>query len=143
MIGACLFAWCLGTSFHAGETRVVATQDVYNKTGATNRLIIGESTWLIGGYAYHPDTKDAVFVGTLPVRINLFGPRGPRVWLDGGAIVGTSPMPRRGTRANWIARVQVNVSQRVALEVVHISNGNLGNVPNPAIDSVGLSFRLK
>ena len=139
MFGACLFVWCLGTAVVPNDIRLVATQDVYHKAGATNRLIVGESSWLIGGYAYQPDTKDALFAGSLPLRINLFG---PRLRIDGGAIIATSPMPRRGTPANWIARVHVNVSQRFALEVVHISNANLGAV-NPAIDSVGFSIRLK
>jgi hypothetical protein len=140
MISLCFVAWCLGNAVQSPTIRMIATQDVYHKGGVTNRLIAVESPWLIGGYVHQPDTEDAVFGGVLPVRIHLFG---PRAWVGGGAIVATSDMPRRGTHTNWFARVQVNVTRRIALEIVHVSNGGLKNVANPAIDSLGLSVRLR
>ena len=140
VIGACLLLWCLGDVARPTAIRAIGTQDVYHNGGTTNRLLLIEDRWLFGGYAYQPDSTDAIFAGGFPLQINLLG---PRVSLAGGALVATASMPRLGTNANWIARAQVSLTKRVALEIVHISNGGINDIANPAIDSIGLSVRLK
>jgi hypothetical protein len=65
------------------------------------------------------------------------------VKFEGGAVAATGELPRRGTLANWLARVQVRVTDVFSLEIVHLSNGGPRNIVNPAIDSIGFSMRLK
>lgn len=142
IMGACLVLWCIGTAVISpqGELRLVATQDVYNKERGTRTLVMGETAWVAGGYVYQSDTTDAVFINTRLLKLQIFT---PRVHIDAGGLVATSPMPRRGTRLNWLARAQVHISKQVAIEFVHVSNGGMKGVRNPAIDSLGLSIRLR
>jgi hypothetical protein len=140
MLQACLVLWCLSGPVDRDQIRIVTTQDVYHNAGVSNRVVAVEGQWLIGGYVHQPDSEDAIFAGVLPLRINLLG---ERVLFDGGAILASSDVPRRGTHANWIARVQVQLTQLLAFEVVHVSNGGIRNIANPAVDSVGLSVRVR
>lgn len=80
-----------------------------------------------------------VFVGAVPLRIQFH----PRVTLEGGGVVATGELPRRGTLANWLARVHVRLTDALGFEIVHLSNGGPRNIANPAIDSIGLSMRLR
>jgi hypothetical protein len=139
MLNLCFMMWCLGAEARPDHIRLMTTQDVYHNAGIVNRLVAMEGYWLIGGYIHEPDSRDAAFVGTIPLRVRLH----PRVSFDGGAIVGTGEMPRRGTLVNWLARVQLRLTDVVAFEILHVSNGSPRNIANPAIDSIGVSFRLK
>lgn len=139
MLHLCFVMWCLGADARPDHIRLMTTQDVYHNAGVENRLVAVEGHWLIGGYIQEPDSRDAAFVGTIPLRVRLHS----RVSFDGGAIVGTGEMPRRGTLVNWLARVQVRLTDVVAFEILHVSNGGPRNIANPAIDSIGVSIRLK
>jgi len=139
MINLCLVLWCLGGEPAPQHIRLVTTQDVYHNAGAENRMVAVEGHWLIGGYVFQPDSRDVIFSGVVPVRIQLH----PRVVLNGGAIAGTGVLPRRGTLVNWLARAQLQLTDVVALEIVHVSNGGPRKIANPAIDSIGVSIRLK
>lgn len=139
MFGICLVIWCVGNAPLPTETRLTATQDVYNKETGTRTLVMAESAGLFGGYIYQNDTRDAVFVGGLPLHIQIT----PSVHLSAGALAASSPMPRRGTYLNFIAKAQFNINEHLAIEFVHMSNAGVGGRPNPAIDSVGVSFKLK
>jgi hypothetical protein len=139
MMSLCFAIWCLGADARPEVIRLMTTQDVYNNGGVENRVVAVEGHWLIGGYVFQPDNRDAIFAGAVSARLQPH----PRLSLEGGAIVGTTALPRRGTRLNWLARVQVRLTGVVAFEFLHISNGGPRDVANPAIDSIGVSFRLR
>jgi hypothetical protein len=139
LLSACFALWCLGTDLPPDPVRVIATQDVYANAGVENRLIAVSGHWMIGGFVHQPDTRDVVVMGITPVRIQLH----PRMLLEGGGLLATGELPRRGTIVNWLARVQLRITRRLAFEVVHVSNGGPKNIPNPAIDSVGFSMLVK
>jgi hypothetical protein len=140
LVHACLVIWCLGGSPQpAPPITVMTTQDVYHNAGVENRLVAVSGHWLIGGYVHQPDSRDVIFAGIVPLRIQLHR----RVTLEGGGIVATGELPRRGTIVNWLARAQLRVNDVVAFEVVHLSNGGPRNIANPAIDSIGVSLRLR
>jgi hypothetical protein len=130
--GACLLIWCLGA--HTPEPRrVVVAQDTYRKGGETARVLLAESRGLMAGWVFQPSIRDAALVGWWLLRLHL-----GRLSADGGAVMGTAPFPRRGTRANWAARFRLNVTRTLGLEYVHFSNSGAGR-PNPSLDSFGLS----
>lgn len=139
LLHACFVLWCLGAQASPDPIRLTTTQDVFHNAGVDNRLVAVSGHWMIGGYVYQPDSRDVAFVGAVPLRIQLH----PRVRLEGGAVVATGELPRRGTLANWLARVHVRLTDVFAFEIVHLSNGGASNIVNPAIDSIGLSIRLK
>lgn len=139
MLNLCFAMWCLGADVAPEQIRIVTTQDVYHNAGIENRLVAIEGHWLIGGYIHQPDSRDVVFIGTVPLAVQFH----PRLAFEGGAIVSTGEMPRRGTIVNWLARVQVRLTELVAFEILHVSNGGPRNIANPAIDSIGVSIRMK
>jgi hypothetical protein len=139
LLHACFAIWCLGGQPHPDPIRLTTTQDVFHNAGIDNRLVAVSGYWMIGGYVYQPDSRDVAFVGAVPLRIQFH----PRVKFEGGGVVATGELPRRGTLANWLARVQVRVTDVFSIEIVHLSNGGPRNIVNPAIDSIGFSMRLK
>ena len=139
LLNLCFLMFCLGREVRPDHIRLMTTQDVYQNAGVDNRLIAAEGHWLIGGYVFQPDSRDVIFAGAVPLHVQFH----PRLTLDGGAIFATGEMPRRGTIVNWMARVQVRLTQLIAFEILHVSNGGPRDIANPAIDSIGLSIRLK
>jgi hypothetical protein len=139
MLNLCFAIWCLGAGVRPDHIRVITTQDVYQNAGVDNRLIAAEGHWLIGGYVFQPDSRDVIFAGAVPLHVQFH----PRLMFDGGAVFATGELPRRGTIVNWLARVQLKLTDVVAFEILHVSNGGPRDIANPAIDSIGLSFRLK
>lgn len=139
ILNLCFLMLCLGADARPNHVRLLTTQDVYQNAGVENRIVAAEGHWLIGGYVFQPDSRDVIFAGALPVHIRLHR----RLAVDGGALFATGEMPRRGTIVNWLARVQVRVTERVSFEVLHVSNGGPRDIANPAIDSIGLSVRVK
>jgi hypothetical protein len=139
LLSACFAVWCLGAPLPPDPVSLITTQDVYANAGVENRLIAVTGHWMIGGFVHQPDTRDVIVMGAIPVRIRLHS----RVLLQGGGLVATGELPRRGTIVNWLARVQLRVTKRLALEIVHVSNGGPKDIANPAIDSIGFSVRVK
>ncbi len=139
ILNLCVLMLCLGADARPDHVRLVTTQDVYQNAGVHNRLVAAEGHWLIGGYVFQPDSRDVIFAGAVPLHVQFHR----RVAFDGGAIFATGELPRRGTIVNWLARVQVQLTDLIAFEIVHLSNGGPRDIANPAIDSIGLSIRLK
>lgn len=139
ILNLCFLMFCLGADAQPRHVRLLATQDVYQNAGVDNRLIAAEGHWLIGGYVFQPDSRNVIFAGTMPVHIQFHR----RVAFDGGAIFATGELPRRGTIVNWLARLQVQLTEFVSFEILHVSNGGPRDIANPAIDSIGLSVRLR
>jgi hypothetical protein len=139
LLNACFAIWCLGSPLEPDAIGVIATQDVYANAGVENRLIALAGRWMIGGFVHQPDARDVLFMGTIPLRIQLHS----RVMLEGGGVIATGELPRRGTIINWLARAQFRVTDAIAFEVVHLSNGGPRDIANPAIDSVGVSLRVR
>ncbi|HJU43170.1 MAG TPA: hypothetical protein VJ691_10165 [Vicinamibacterales bacterium] len=135
----CFALWCLGADVRPNDIRLMTTQDVFHNAGVDNRLVAVSGHWIIGGYVYQPDSRDVAFVGAVPLRIQFH----PRVVFEAGGVVATGELPHRGTLANWLARVQVRLTDVFAFEVVHLSNGGPRDIVNPALDSIGMSIRLK
>lgn len=139
LLHACFVIWCLGATPAPDPITLITAQDVFHNSGVDNRLVAVSGHWMIGGYVYQPDSRDVAFVGAVPLRIQFH----PRVVFEGGGVAATGELPRRGTLANWLARVQVRVNDLIAFEIVHMSNGGPRDIANPAIDSIGLSIRLR
>jgi hypothetical protein len=136
-MGICLLVWCLGQGPATAE-RVTFTQDVRDPN-RSERILAYDISNLVAGVVTQATARDAVFLGYLPVQINVR--RGAFV-IDGGAIVATANVPQAGTRANFMARAQLRLTDRVALVYWHWSNGELGD-RNPAVDSIGVTVRLR
>ena len=137
MMSACLLVWCLGGPIER-EHRVTFANDVRH-SDRTERIFAYEIPWLVIGAVEQTTEPNAVFAGTLPVKIQLF--RG-QVALAGGVIAASSSVPGDGTRANFMARVQIRIVDRVSLAYWHFSNGNLGR-HNPSVDSLGVTVQLR
>ncbi len=139
LLNACFALWCVGAPLPPDPVSLIAMQDVYANAGVENRLIAVAGHWMIGGFVHQPDTRDVIVMGAIPVRIQLHS----RLLLEGGGLVATGELPRRGTIVNWLARLQLRVTKRLAFEILHVSNGGPKNIANPAIDSIGFSVQMK
>ena len=137
MMTACLLVWCLGGQIER-DHRVTFANDVRH-SDRTERVFAYEFPWLVVGVVEQTTEPNAVFAGTLPVDIRLF--RG-QVALAGGVIAASTSVPGDGTRANFMARVQIRIVDRVSVAYWHFSNGNLGT-RNPSVDSIGIAIQLR
>lgn len=137
MLATCFLLWCLGQSPQSVE-RVTFVHDVRN-AARTERIFAYERRWIVAGFVLQEDSDDAVFGGALPLNVTLFH---GRLSMDGGVIVASADVPGSGTQANFMARAQFHVTDRLAITYWHWSNGNLGH-SNPGVDSLGASVRLR
>ena len=137
MMTACLLVWCLGGSVDR-EHRVTFVNDVRHGD-RTERILAYEFPWVVIGAVEQTTERNAVFAGTLPLKIELL--RG-RVAMAGGVVAASTPVPGDGTHANFIARVQIRIVDRVSFAYWHLSNGNLGR-RNPSVDSLGVTIQLR
>ena len=136
-MGVCLLVWCLGQGVASAE-RVTFTNDVRDQS-RSERIFAYEFGPIVGGVVTQTPAADAMFAGLLPVQINLG--RGLLV-VEGGAVIASANVPRGGTQANFMARAQLRLTNRVSIVYWHWSNGELGD-RNPAVDSIGVSVRLR
>ena len=137
MFSACLLVWCLGQSI-APADRATFASDVRH-SNRTERIFGYETSWLVAGAVTQTTAPDAVFAGVLPVNIRLLG---DRLTFAGGAVLASDTVPAAGTHANFMARLELELTDRVALTYWHWSNGHLGR-HNPSVDSVGVTMRLR
>ena len=137
MFSACLLVWCLGQSI-APADRATFASDVRHSN--RNERIFGyEMSWLVAGAVVQDTAPDAVFAGVLPLSIRLLG---DRLMFTGGVVLASDRVPAAGTHANFMARLQLELTDRFALTYWHWSNGHLGR-HNPSVDSVGVTMRLR
>lgn len=136
MVGVCLLVWCLGQPAAPSE-RITFTNDIRGGT-RNERVASYEFRWAIGGFVQQP-SHNAVFGGVLPLAIRLFD---GRLSLDGGVILASARVPAHGTAGNFMTRVQLQVTSRIALTYWHWSNASLSD-RNPGADFVGASVRLR
>ena len=137
MLSACILLWCTGQSIAPGD-RVTFTNDMmHNKR--TERILAYEMSWLVGGVVAQTPAEDAVVAGVLPLNIRLLG---DRLTFTGGAVVASKTVPLAGTRANFMARLQLPLTDRFALTYWHWSNAYLGQ-HNPSVDSIGVTLRVR
>jgi hypothetical protein len=137
MISACLLLWCLGQPIAPADRATLAT-DVRH-SNRTERLFGYELSWLVAGAVMQTTAPDAVFAGVLPLNIRLLG---DRLMFTGGAVLASDTVPAAGTHANFMARLQLELTDRFALTYWHWSNAHLGR-HNPSVDSVGVTMRLR
>ena len=137
MISACLLLWCLGQSI-APADRATFASDVRH-SNRTERIVGYEMSWLVAGAVMQTTAPDAVFAGVLPLNIRLLG---DRLMFTGGAVLASDTVPAAGTHANFMARLQLDLTDRFALTYWHWSNAHLGR-HNPSVDSVGVTMRLR
>lgn len=137
MLGICLLAWCLGQDRPAPSGHVTFTQDIRNRT-RTEQIVAYDNPWVVAGFVHQSAGDEAAFVGTLPLTVTVFD---GRLSFDGGAILASSTVPRSGTHANFMARMQLRLTDRLGLVYWHWSNGNIGE-HNPSVDAVGISVRM-
>jgi hypothetical protein len=137
MLGICFLAFCLGQGSPEPSGRATFTHDIRNPS-RTEQIVAYDNRWVVAGFVHQSAGDDAAFIGTLPLTVSMLG---GRLSFDGGAILASSTVPRAGTHANFMARVQLRVTNRLDLAYWHWSNGNLGD-HNPSVDAVGLSVRM-
>jgi hypothetical protein len=137
MFAACLLIWCLGDRIDTPQGFTFAND--IRDNGRTERIVAYESQWLVLGGVEQTTERNAVFAGSLPLKINLFG---NRLMIAGGAIAASASVPGAGTHANFLARAQIRILDRVSIAYWHFSNGNLGK-RNPSVDSVGVTVQLR
>ena len=136
MLTACFLLWCAGQQPAPAE-RVTFTND-FRHSERSERIIGYERNFVVFGAVEQTTAEDAVFVGALPVNIHF----GNRLSFAGGAIVASTRVPHRGTHANFMARLQLDVTRRFSVSYWHWSNAHLGD-HNPSVDSIGVTMRLR
>jgi hypothetical protein len=125
-------------SFNQRNVSLTAAQNVVEKNLETQRLVLLEAGPVFGGFTgINHQKPDAWAIGTLPLRVAFW-----RVLIAGGAWIGTQRVPSFGTKANFAARLTVDLSSRLAFSWLHLSNASLGK-QNPASDAFGLTWRLR
>jgi hypothetical protein len=134
-MGVCLLVWCLGQHVTLSD-RVTFTHELL-KRPTTERILAYEIPWVVAGAVLQTGARNAVFAGVLPLTVALFH---GHVLLEGGAILASSPVPRDGTHANFMATASVPITHHIDLAYWHWSNGNVGN--NPSVNALGVSVRL-
>ena len=136
MLSACFLIWCLGPQTAPAE-QVTFTND-FRHAGRNERILGYERHFLALGVVEQTTAANGVFAGALPVNIHLLR----RLSLAGGGIIASTTVPDAGTRSNFMARLQLDLTDRVAVTYWHWSNAHLGN-SNPSVDSIGLTVRLR
>ena len=137
MLGICLLAWCLGQGSPEVSGHATFTHDIRNPR-RTEQIFAYDNQWVVAGFVHQSAGDDAAFVGTLPLTMTTLG---GRLSFEGGAILASSTVPRAGTHANFMARIQLRLTDRLGLAYWHWSNGNIGE-HNPSVDAVGISVRM-
>ena len=103
------------------------------------RTFAYEFPWVIAGFIEQRTARNAVFGGVLPVRLNAFN---GYLSIESGAIVASAPVPSVGTHGNFMTRVQLRLTERLAVTYTHWSNASLGD-RNPGVNSLGVSVRVR
>jgi hypothetical protein len=137
MLSACLLVWCLGQSI-APADRATFASDVRH-SDRDERIFGYETSWLVAGVVSQATAPDALFAGVLPLNMRLLG---DRLMFTGGAVIASDTVPAAGTRANFMARLELQLADRFALTYWHWSNAHLGR-QNPSVDSLGVTMRLR
>jgi Lipid A 3-O-deacylase (PagL) len=57
-------------------------------------------------------------------------------------VIASARVPTSGTQANFMARLQLHLTNRFAFTYWHWSNGHISD-SNPGMDAVGVSVRLR
>lgn len=128
----CLAIWCAFGSPVEGDARLLFGQDVLLKNERTERLVLLETYSVFAGFVL----PQVAVAGVLPLRIGA-----GRFHFDGGASVASAPIPLHGTRANWVARAQLQLFDALSLDYLHFSNSGSGR-PNPSLDALALGWRF-
>jgi Lipid A 3-O-deacylase (PagL) len=136
MLTACFLLWCLGQPTTPAE-RVSFTND-FRHSDRSERIVGYERNFVVFGAVEQTTAEDAVFAGALPVTVRLSN----RFSFAGGAVVASTTVPHRGTHANFMARLQLDLTQRLSVTYWHWSNAHLGH-HNPSVDSIGVTMRLR
>jgi hypothetical protein len=137
MISACFLLWCLGQPIAPGNGITFASD--IRHTDRTERIMAYEVSWLVGGVVSQTTAEDAVFGGALPLNIRLLG---DRLTFTGGAVLASTTVPAAGTHANFMARLQLQLTNRFAVTYWHWSNAHMGR-HNPSVDSLGVTMRVR
>ena len=138
MLTACFLLWCLGQQPAIAPADGVSFTNDFRHSDRSERIIGYEKNFFVFGAVEQTTAKEAVFAGALPVTIQLF--RG--FSFAGGAIVASTTVPHAGTHANFMARLQLDVTRRFSVSYWHWSNAHLGD-HNPSVDSIGVTMRLR
>jgi hypothetical protein len=134
--GICFFVWRLGQAPVQSE-RATFTYGVRGEDRA-ERIFAYELPWLGCWLRGANDCAERRVRGDVAAEGECF--RG-YLSFEGGAVIASTPVPDRGTNANFMARAQVRVTDRVAVVYWHWSNGHLGRM-NPSVDALGLSVYI-
>ena len=137
MLSACFLLWCLGQPIAPGDGVTFAND--MRHTDRTERIFAYEMSWFVAGVVTQATAEDALFAGALPLNIRLLG---DRLTFSGGAVVASDTVPAAGTHANFMARLQLQLTDRFALTYWHWSNAHLGR-HNPSVDSIGVTMRVR
>lgn len=137
-VSLCVVAWCaftLGVPTDAPRAVSVA-RDVYQQNEVVDHLALVEARRVFAGFAWMGD-RQAAIAGVLPLRVSW-----GRVALNGGISVASAPVPLRGTRANWIACGDVELTRHVGVRWIHLSNGGGASGHNPSLDALAVNWNF-
>jgi hypothetical protein len=137
MIGACVLMWCLGQTAALSE-RVTFMHDVRG-SHVTEEMFAYEVPWALAGFVHQSGETDAVFGGVLPVKVTVLN---GYLSIEAGAIVASAAVPHTGTHANFMERVQLRLTNWLALTYWHWSNASLGR-RNPGVDALGVTVLFR
>jgi Lipid A 3-O-deacylase (PagL) len=136
VLAVCFLLWCAGQQPAPAE-RVSFAND-FRHSGRSERIIGYERNFFVFGAVEQTTAENGVFAGALPLNIQFF----PGFSFAGGVIVASTPVPQMGTNANFMARLQLDVTRRFSVTYWHWSNAHLGR-QNPSVDSIGVTMRLR
>ena len=137
MISACFLLWCLGQSI-APADRASFASDVRH-TDRTEQICPTRCPGWSPGLSRNRRRRCGVWRRPPELNIRLLG---DRLMFTGGAVLASDTVPAAGTHANFMARLQLELTDRFALTYWHWSNAHLGR-HNPSVDSIGVTMRLR
>lgn len=133
-LSLCALVWCLFSTGNptGNPISISGAVDVYRPDDARERLVLVEARRAFVGLV--AGQRLAMVAGVVPLRFSI-----GRLVLEGGALVATSPVPPRGTHANWVARASIRMSDHWTVGWLHVSNAQTGG-HNPALDALSVSW---
>lgn len=141
LLGHAAVAHCqAGVSFDFGQKdiSVSVAQNAMEKNLETQRFVWADvGPVLVSFVGINHGKPDAFAVATLPLRVWFW-----RVHVEGGGWLGTERVPSFGTKANFAARLRIDLTRTLQLSWLHLSNASLGR-NNPASDAIGLTWGLR
>lgn len=129
----CFFAWCVFGTPEPPEWSVLLALDTYSRDEVDERVIAGSYGPVLGGLV--TGDRPTAFGAVSPLHLAM-----KRLHFLGGVGYASRPLPRHGTKANWIAQASLQIAKNLSVGWLHVSNAGIGDVQNPSLDAAALSW---